>query len=299
MFFESVFEELDGAYAENTLRAYRSDLNRFIEWLLAHDQHPADACHLDLIGYLENGCHDLTSASIQRTVAAIGTIYHYGELNNPTKHPKVKLTLRKLSRAKGNLQKQAKPLTRELLEKLLEHCDLSTPKGMRDAVLLNLGYETMRRRSELVSFRFNDLRVSASGDHGILLRYSKTDQHGHGRVIPVSAELADLINSWKSYTGDGFILRGVKRDGEITDSLAPESVNRILKQLESRLGYKQPALSGHSFRVGKTVDMIECGFSVEQIAIAGGWTSAKTVFRYAQSWTKRDLATEQFTNAVP
>jgi len=286
MYFESVFEELDGAYAENTMRAYRSDLNRFIEWLLAHDQHPADACHLSLVDYLENGCHDLTSASIQRTVAAIGTIYHYAELNNPTKHPKVKLTLRKLSRAKGNLQKQAKPLTRGLLEKLLSLCDLSTPKGMRDAVLLNLGYETMRRRSELVSFRFNDLRASASGDHGILLRYSKTDQHGHGRVIPVSRTLANFLGVWKIYAGDGLILRNIRRNGLIGESLSAESINKILKRLETAAGITKPKLSGHSFRVGKTIDMIKERATVEQIALAGGWTSTKTVFRYAQSWAQ-------------
>lgn len=286
MYFESVFEELDGAYAENTLRAYRNDLNRFVDWLITHDQDPTEASHLDVIGYLENGCRGLCSASIQRTVAAIGTIYHYAELNDPTKHPKVKLTLRKLNRTKGNLQKQAKPLTRELLEKLLEHCDLNTVRGMRDAVLLNLGYETMRRRSELITFCFNDLRVSASGSCGILLRRSKTDQAGHGRIIPISDELAGLTKSWQSITGDGFILRGVKRGGEITNSLAPESVDRILKRLESQLSDKQPVLSGHSFRVGKTVDMIENGFTLEQIALAGGWTSAKTVFRYAQSWTE-------------
>jgi len=286
MYFESVFEELDGAYAENTMRAYRSDLNRFIEWLLAHDQHPADACHLSLVDYLENGCHDLTSASIQRTVAAIGTIYHYAELNNPTKHPKVKLTLRKLSRAKGNLQKQAKPLTRGLLEKLLSLCDLSTPKGMRDAVLLNLGYETMRRRSELVSFRFNDLRASASGDHGILLRYSKTDQHGHGRVIPVSRTLANFLGVWKIYAGDGLILRNIRRNGLIGESLSAESINKILKRLETAAGITKPKLSGHSFRVGKTIDMIKERATVEQIALAGGWTSTKIVFRYAQSWAQ-------------
>lgn len=286
MFFESVFEELDGAYAENTLRAYRNDLNRFIEWLLAHDQHPADASHLALIEYLENGCQDLTSASIQRTVAAIGTIYHYAELDDPTKHPRVKLTLRKLSRAKGNLQKQAKPLTRSLLEKLLSLCDLSTPKGMRDAVLLNLGYETMRRRSELVSFRFNDLRVSASGDHGILLRYSKTDQHGHGRVIPVSSALANFLVVWKIYAGDGLILRNIRRNGLIGESLSPESINKILKRLETAAGIRKPKLSGHSFRVGKTIDMIKERATVEQIALAGGWTSTKTVFRYAQSWAQ-------------
>ena len=287
MYFESVFEELDGAYAQNTLRAYRNDLNRFIDWLITHDQNPTEASHLDLIDYLENGCCDLCSASIQRTVAAIGTIYHYAELNDPTKHPKVKLTLRKLNRTKGNLQKQAKPLTQDLFERLLQLCDQQTTIGLRNRVLLTLGHETMRRRSELINFCFNDLRVSASGSCGILLKRSKTDQAGHGRILPISGELAGLIKSWQAITGDGFILRGVKRGGEITDSLAPESVNRILKHLESKLGGKQPTLSGHSFRVGKTVDMIENGFTLEQIALAGGWSSTKTVFRYAQSWAEK------------
>ena len=285
MYFESVFEELDGAYAENTLRAYRNDLNRFIDWLMTHDQDPTEASHLDMIGYLENGCCDLCSASIQRTVAAIGTIYHYAELNNPTKHPKVKLTLRKLNRIRGNLQKQAKPLTRELLEKLLEHCDLNTVRGMRDAVLLNLGYETMRRRSELVNFRFQDIRVSVSGEYGILLRCSKTDQHGHGRVIPVSTELNHLLSDWLDYAEGGFILRSVTSKGGISDSLRAESVNRILKRLAKRTGAIDETLSGHSFRVGRTVDMVQMGASLAQIAIVGGWASEKMVVRYGQSWT--------------
>lgn len=286
MCFESVFQELDGAYAPNTLINYRKDLTRMCEWIYAHGLQPERVTHIELIHYLENGCIDYRMATIRRAIAAIGTIYKYAELPDPTKHPKVTLALRRIARQRGSLQSQAKPLTRELFERLLVLCDPQTTIGLRNRLLLTLGHETMRRRSELVNFRFDDLRVSASGSCGILLRSSKTDQTGKGRIIPISAELADLIRSWQSLTGDGFILRGVKKGGEITDSLAPESVNRILKQLESRLGSKQPTLSGHSFRVGKTVDMIESGFTVEQIALAGGWTSTKTVFRYAQSWTE-------------
>ena len=291
MYFESVFEELDGAYAQNTLRAYRNDLNRFVDWLITHDQDPAGASHLDVIGYLENGCHGLRSASIQRTVAAIGTIYHYAELDNPTKHPKVKLALRKLNRAKGNLQKQAKPLTRELLKKLLEHCDLTTVRGMRDAVLLNLGHETMRRRSELVNFRFDDLRVSAPADHGILLRYSKTDQAGFGRVIPISDNLVSLLDRWqKQIRGDGYILRSVTTTGLVGESLRAESVNRILRRLELRSGSDNGTLSGHSFRVGKAVDLLNIGYSVAQIALAGGWRDERVALSYAKAWTTNDSA---------
>ena len=87
MYFERVFEELDGAYAQNTLRAYRNDLNRFIDWLITRDQDPTEACHLDLIDYLENGCRGL--CSIHPTHSRKNrTIYHYAELNNQQNTPK-------------------------------------------------------------------------------------------------------------------------------------------------------------------------------------------------------------------
>ena len=285
MYFESVFQELNGAYAPNTLAGYKKDLTRLCDWILMQNLDPKQISHTELIAYLETACKSLKMATVKRAVAAISTIYKYAELNDPTKHPKVELTLRRLARQRGSLQSQAKPLTHVLLSQLIALCDPMTSMGLRNQVLLLLGHETMRRRSELVGFRFDDLRQSAAGHIGLFLQHSKTDQSGHGRVVPISSQLAELLEAWHTRTGDGFILRGIRKGGDITESMTPESVNRILKRLESQLGREQQTLSGHSFRVGKTIDMIENGYTLEQIALAGGWNSTKTVFRYAQSWT--------------
>lgn len=171
-----------------------------------------------------------------------------------------------------------------MLEQLLSRCDPSVTMGRRDEILLRLGYETMRRRGELVRFQFDDLRESANGARGLLLRSSKTDQLGSGRVIPISSELTDLIESWKTLAGDGFILRNVCKAGTVGESLNPKSVNRILKRLEVAVGKIEAGLSGHSFRVGRTIDMIADGATIDQAAITGDWNSSKTVYRYAQSW---------------
>ena len=285
MYFESVFQELDGAYAPNTLAGYKKDLTRFCDWILMRNLDPKQINHNELVTYLETACESLKMATVKRAVAAISTIYKYAELNDPTKHPKVELTLRRLARQRGSLQSQAKPLTHSLMRQLLARCDPTTTIGLRNQVLLLLGHETMRRRSELVGFRFDDLRQSAAGQIGLFLWHSKTDQTGQGRIIPISNHLADLLGAWHAVAGNGFILRGIQKGGRITESMAPESINRILKRLESQLGREEQTLSGHSFRVGKTIDMIEKGFTLEQIALAGGWNSTKTVFRYAQSWT--------------
>ena len=188
------------------------------------------------------------------------------------------------SPVRGAPTSQAKPLTRDLLNKLISRCDPGTAQGLRNLVLLNLGYETMRRRSELVSFEFDDLRESAQGAQGILLKRSKTDPDGHGKVIPISDNLRQPLAKWFDDAGPGKILRSVAKDGMIGESLSPESVNRILKQLEGKVDKREKSLSGHSFRVGRTIDLINEGLSVEQIAIQGGWTSSEVVFRYAQSW---------------
>ena len=155
---------------------------------------------------------------------------------------------------------------------------------MRDAVLINLGYKIMRRRSELVGFRFDDLRVSASGENGILLRYSKTDQAGFGRVTPIPDNLVSLVDRWQKLIRGGYILRSVITKGLVRESLQAESVNRILKRLELRSGAHNGTLSGHSFRVGKAVDLMNDGLSIGQIALIGGWALEKIAIKYAQPW---------------
>ena len=70
--------------------------------------------------------------------------------------------------------------------------------GVRNRLLLQLGYESMRRRSEICAFRFDDVKTLANGKHALLLRKSKTDQFGEGKLIPISDELVEMINRWQN-----------------------------------------------------------------------------------------------------
>ena len=89
--------------------------------------------------------------------------------------------------------------------------------GMRDRVMLMLGYETMRRRFELCNFRFEDIEYLTQDKVGIWLRFSKTDQYGEGKFIPISRALAALIENWriKLQVESGYILRKVAKTGRI------------------------------------------------------------------------------------
>ena len=111
-----------------------------------------------------------------------------------------------MQRKIGRAQEQAAPLTKSLLNQLLNNCDNGT-MGIRNQVLLRLGYETMWRRSELCAFKFEGVGCAPNGKPIIRLNFSKTDQFGTGKVLPISEELLGLLNQWKGIAGNqGYIL---------------------------------------------------------------------------------------------
>ena len=79
-------------------------------------------------------------------------------------------------------------------------------------MLLQLGYETMRRRSEICQFKFEDLQHFGNHKHALLLRHSKTDQYNEGKIIPISGELSEMISTWSLAIDQdsGYILRKTK-----------------------------------------------------------------------------------------
>jgi integrase len=130
----------------------------------------------------------------------------------------------------------------------------------------------MRRRSELCVFRFEDIVKAPNGKPIIKLNFSKTDQYGAGKVLPISEELLTLLNQWKGVVGrDGYILRPINRYEHIRNNLNPASVSIILKGLQNKLNAAttQKSLSGHSFRVGAALDLLEQGEGIEKIMLRG------------------------------
>ena len=281
---EDLFYRFEGAFAPNTLRAYKADFKHLLCWC---DEQKLDVTKLngkDFASYLTRYADTLSTTTIRRRLASISTILDLSGWNNPTRSPEAILTMKRIQRLKGSWQKQASPLTQHVLTKLIEVCDDSVA-GQRNKVLLHLGYETMRRRSELCSFRFDDLVLHPSGKVAIKLNYSKTDQFGAGKLLPISKRLHELINDWKQVAIDGHILRGIMPNGALTQKLSPGSINIILRNLQSsaRLNIESP-LSGNSFRVGRALDLLESGESLPKIMLRGGWKTESTVIRYLRAW---------------
>ena len=124
--------------------------------------------------YIDYLVTDKKSATIRRKINSLGTVLKLSKHHDPTKQPEVILALKRMHRKIGRAQQQATPLTKPLLNQLISNCNNSV-RGLRNKVLLGLGYETMRRCSELCAFKFEDIDHAPNGKTIIRLKFSKTD----------------------------------------------------------------------------------------------------------------------------
>jgi site-specific recombinase XerD len=283
-------ENIDGAYAPSTIRAYKTSFERFIQFCESHEVDPLPANPPTVAQYISTlTASGLKSSTIRIMVAAISSIHKLNLLSDPTQHPVVKVELRRMHRTLGRYSQQAFGITAPILEKMLG-ATANNLRGIRDRALLLLAYDSLCRRSELVSLRISDIHrndLCNKNQMKIRLRKSKTDQEQQGKWIYPSQRAADAIQTWidKAKLIDGFLFRGVNNAIDITPELKCSQINRIYKRLakEAKLPKEiTDHISGHSMRVGAAQDLMTSGASMPLIMNKGRWSKTDTVMRYLE-----------------
>ncbi len=115
---EVFFRSLEGAFADNTIRAYKSDYAHFAQWCQQNQLEPLAITGETFSEYVLIMGESLSTATIRRRIASLSSIFKLLEKPDPTKSKDVVLTLKRLHRKLGSSQKQATPLTQNILEKL-------------------------------------------------------------------------------------------------------------------------------------------------------------------------------------
>jgi len=74
--------------------------------------------------------------------------------------------------------------------------------------------------------------------------------------------------------------------GILGENLHPASVSTRLKALQKdlKLDSDGQPLSGHFFRVGAALNLLEQGEPLERIMIRGGWQTDSTAMSYLRNW---------------
>jgi site-specific recombinase XerD len=285
---KKTIEKIEGAYAPATIRAYKSNFENFIKYC---DKNNISALPAEpevvsqYIRRLSDG--QLKSSSIKIAVASIAAIHNLNSITDPTHHPDVKIEMRRMYRTLGRYAKQAYGINKSLLDKMLAATNDSL-RGIRDRAILIVAYDSLCRRSELVSLEFDDLTINdKDGSVKLKLRKSKTDPHGIGKNLYLSDEAQNALKEWinRSKIYSGKIFRSVTSADKIKDSLSSPHVGRIYKKLAQLSKVDQSAIkniSGHSLRVGAAQDLMLSGAPLPIIMNRGRWSKVDTLMRYVE-----------------
>lgn len=284
-------EKIDGAYAPSTIRAYKGNFERFIEFCekLKVCAIPADPEKVaNYVSCLTKS--GLKSSSIRIAVASISSIHKLNSFKDPTQHPDVKIEMRRMHRTLGRSSNQAFGITAELLEKMLSSTG-NDLRGFRDRALLLVAYDSMCRRSELVSLRMEDIDSSNTGGTikmKIRLRKSKTDQENNGKWLMLGCRSTESLSLWieKAKINEGHLLRGVNNASKISNKLSCSHINRIYKRLATDAKFPSKLIkqiSGHSMRIGAAQDLAKEGATLLALMHKGRWSKTDTVMRYIEA----------------
>jgi integrase len=257
---EAVASYIRDSLAENTRRAYQSDLHHFEVWGGSLPASPETVA-----AYLAAHAERLTVTTLIRRLAALSKAHQARGLSNPIRSELVRATLRGIKRKRRRAQLQAKPLLRDDLLLVLDAMgdDL---KDLRDRALLLVGFAAGLRRSELVALDVADVEHVR---HGIVLhlRRSKTDQDGQGHNIGIPYGRnrwcpVTCLDAWLSASGiaENAIFRPVHRHGRVHNArLSGEAVAVLVRERIAAAGLDPVGYSGHSLRAGFATSAAQAG----------------------------------------
>jgi site-specific recombinase XerD len=313
---------MDGAYAPNTIRAIRADVERWLNYCHSQGVGFNNASSGHFAGFIDGLTESqaLRASTIRRTVSSVACCYRLQGLADLTKSPLALLALRRMNRTLGRKMRQAKPIDNHLLERLLAACPGDELMTLRNRLLLLVGHDTLLRRAELVSLQIEDIQMKAdlSGAR-ILLRRSKTDQDALGRWLPLSQRTTETLATYLAcltlevtrlleesplakLQGALFAslplrhVSGLSQNGTASaeggnfkiKGLHDCRVPRIIRALARKAGLSGEqikGLSGHSLRVGAAQELARAGEAMPLIMTRGGWTKPDTVLRYIEHTT--------------
>lgn len=145
--------ELVRGLSQNTVRAYRADLEAFCDWVRREGVQPLTLSHRQLRRYLsELARARYSTRTIDRHLSAIRGLYRWLAIQDVTSSnaadalvgPKPARTL-------------PKTMSDDEATRLLESCDLSDASGVRDRAFLELLYASGARISEISALNIEDV----------------------------------------------------------------------------------------------------------------------------------------------
>lgn len=269
---------VERGFSPNTVRAYATDLARYLEWAERSGTDPLHLGHRQMRLYLaELDRARYARRTIARRLSAIRAFFTYlvGEglvESDPSSVLVAPKTRRRLPRA----------IPGDDLSALLDAPDPSTPLGLRDRAVLELLYSSGLRVSEVSSMMLDSLDL-AQGQVRVMGKGSKE------RIVPVHRLCAECI---RAYLADGrprfsrpespatvFLS---SRGGELSADAIRRLFRKYLSTVSSAAG-----LSPHSMRHTFATHLLEAGADLRTVQELLGHVALSTTQIYTHLHTRR------------
>jgi integrase/recombinase XerD len=255
--------------APNTIAAYRSDLTRLARSMGRRSLERAR--QEDLLGALRRmRLAGASPRSVARWVVAVRGFFSYLLLEGVIgSDPSAKLE------APRTWRSLPKAITAEEVEALIAAPDATTPRGLRDAAMIEVLYATGLRVSELVGLRLGDLRLDA----GYLRCWGKGSKE---RVVPLGGEAEAKLQRYLAEARPT-LLRGRRGDVLFVNhrggSMTRQGFWKNLKRYGVVAGIALP-LSPHVVRHAFATHLLENGADLRSLQILLGHADISTTQIY-------------------
>jgi integrase/recombinase XerD len=188
------FLETDKGYAQNTVAAYKNDLNQFFQYI-EREQHLynwSDVKKNFITNYINRlkDSGDYASSTVARKVAAIKSFFHFLVAEHTIEEdPTYALDSPKV---KKRLPKAISPAE---IERILDAPVAENgPKAERDLALLEMLYASGMRVTELVSLNLSDLSLEEDNGDTVTVRSKKNN--AKERVIPLAGPAVKILKQY-------------------------------------------------------------------------------------------------------
>lgn len=253
--------------AETTWKAYQADLADFEQWCRSRRRTwstPETIC--EYFRSLEHA--GAAYSTIERRKTAITKLCEIEALveerldNDPTKHPKVAVTLKAMRRRLGTDLRQSTPLTADRLIQVLLSIDAGSLAGRRDIAMLLVGFYGAFRRSELAGMRRDHFEID---DHGVVIQLPRSKASQEQSVwVPIHRQPSSrwdpvrALEEWTadidaSVSSDAVWLRVTKGDkfAKGAHPVSGDAINNITGRRVLAAGLDNASTySAHSLRAG-------------------------------------------------
>ena len=269
--------KIEKRQSQNTLAAYRRDVNRFAKYL--PNKRLDDAKISDVRSFLvflrnEEG---LAPSSVARCLSSLKSFYEYLSIENLiSENPTETIASPRPWRKLPNV------MSVEEVDALIAAPDINTLAGIRDLAMLELIYATGLRVSELVSLKMSavDLEV------GYLRSLGKGSKE---RVVPIGDVAKTAIESYvnnarplfqkKRRSGDLFLTRR-------GNAMTRQGFWKIIKKYSIKAKIEGP-VSPHALRHAFATHLLERGADLRSVQMMLGHSDISTTQIYTHVLRQR------------